>query len=154
MFSIEEKVLDVLLISIGSMAAIAVEAASQAYREGIGVTVIDPRWVKPLPQSLITMARRYKSVVVLEDGIRHAGIASSISEIFREAGLQVAIHSIGVPLEFIEHAKRAEILEDFTNLQLRRFHATLSSGVLLWKRCNSRRMKTLTANRLANSFAI
>ena len=103
---------DVLLVSIGSMAAIAVEAASQAYREGVGVTVVDPRWVKPLPQSLITMARRYKSVVVLEDGIRHGGIASSLSEMFRDARLDIAIHSIGVPLEFIEHSKRAEILED------------------------------------------
>jgi 1-deoxy-D-xylulose-5-phosphate synthase len=103
---------DVLLVSIGAMAAIAVEAASQAYREGVGVTVIDPRWVKPIPESLITMARRYKSVVVLEDGIKHAGIASSISEQFREAGLSTAIHSIGIPLEFIEHSKRSEILED------------------------------------------
>ena len=103
---------DVLLISVGAMAAIAVRAASQAYREGVGVTVIDPRWVKPLPTSLISLAQRYKSVVVLEDGIRHAGIASSISELFREAGLNVALHSIGVPLEFIEHSKRAQILED------------------------------------------
>jgi 1-deoxy-D-xylulose-5-phosphate synthase len=103
---------DVLLVSVGAMAAIAVEAASQAYREGVGVTVIDPRWVKPIPESLITMARRYKSVVVLEDGIKHAGIASSISEAFREAGLNVAIHSIGIPLEFIEHSKRSEILDD------------------------------------------
>ena len=103
---------DVLLVSIGAMAAIAVEAASQAYREGVGVTVIDPRWVKPIPESLITMARRYKSVVVLEDGIKHAGIASSISEAFREAGLSIAIHSIGIPLEFIEHSKRSEILDD------------------------------------------
>lgn len=103
---------DVLLVSIGAMAAIAVEAASQAYREGVGVTVIDPRWVKPIPESLITMARRYKSVVVLEDGIKHAGIASSISEALREAGLNVAIHSIGIPLEFIEHSKRSEILDD------------------------------------------
>lgn len=103
---------DVLLVSIGSMAAIAVEAASQAYREGVGVTVIDPRWVKPLPDSLIAMARRYKSVVVLEDGIKHGGIASSMSELFRDAGVNVAIHSIGIPLEFIEHSKRSEILED------------------------------------------
>ena len=103
---------DVLLISVGAMAAIAVRAASQAYREGVGVTVIDPRWVKPLPTSLISLAQRYKSVVVLEDGIRHAGIASSISELFREAGLNVALHSIGVPLEFIEHSKRAQILGD------------------------------------------
>jgi 1-deoxy-D-xylulose-5-phosphate synthase len=103
---------DVLLVSIGAMAAIAVEAASMAYREGVGVTVIDPRWVKPLPTSLVTMAQRYKSVVVLEDGIKHGGIASSISEMFREAGLATPIHSIGVPLKFIEHSKRAEIMSD------------------------------------------
>ncbi len=103
---------DILLISVGSMATMAVEAAAQAYREGVGVTVIDPRWVKPLPQSLITMARRYKSVVVIEDGIRHGGIASTVSEMFRDEGLILPIHSIGVPLEFIEHSTRGEILVD------------------------------------------
>ena len=103
---------DVLLVSVGAMAAIAVEAAGMAYREGVGVTVIDPRWVKPLPASLVTIAQRYKSVVVLEDGIKHGGIASSISEAFREAGLATSIHSIGIPLEFIEHSKRSEIMND------------------------------------------
>ena len=103
---------DVLLVSVGAMAKICVEAASQAYREGVGVTVIDPRWVKPLPQSLLTMAQRYKSVVVVEDGIRHGGIASTISEMFRDAEIDVPIHSIGVPLEFIEHSKRGEIMSD------------------------------------------
>jgi 1-deoxy-D-xylulose-5-phosphate synthase len=103
---------DVLMISVGAMAAIAVEAASSAYREGVGVTVIDPRWVKPLPESLVRMAERYKSVVVLEDGIRHAGIGSAISEMFRDAGVLIPLHSIGVPLEFIEHSKRSEILSD------------------------------------------
>ena len=103
---------DILLVSIGAFAAIAVEAASQAYREGVGVTVIDPRWVKPLPKSLITMAQRYKRVVVLEDGIKHGGIASTVSELFREVGLNVPVHSIGIPLTFLEHAKRTQILED------------------------------------------
>ena len=103
---------DVLLISVGAMATMSVEAASQAYREGVGVTVIDPRWVKPLPQSLITMADRYKSVVVVEDGIAHGGIASALSEMFRSAGINTPIHSIGVPLTFIEHSKRSEILSD------------------------------------------
>jgi 1-deoxy-D-xylulose-5-phosphate synthase len=103
---------DVLLVSVGSMAAMSVEAAAQAYREGVGVTVVDLRWVKPLPLSLITMAQRYKSVVVIEDGIKHGGIASTISELFRENDLQLPIHSIGIPLEFIEHSKRGEILSD------------------------------------------
>ena len=103
---------DILLVSVGAMATMAVEAAAQAYREGVGVTVIDPRWVKPLPRSLVTMARRYKSIVIIEDGIKHGGIASTVSELFREEGLSIPIHSIGVPLEFLEHSKRDEILND------------------------------------------
>ena len=103
---------DVLLISVGAMAQVAVEAAGQAYREGVGVTVIDPRWVKPLPTSLVTMAQRYQSVVVIEDGIKHGGIGSTISEMFREANLNIPIHSIGVPLKFFEHGKRSQILEE------------------------------------------
>lgn len=103
---------DVLLISVGALANIALEAATHAEREGVGVTVIDPRWVKPLPESLLEMVVDYKSVVVLEDGIRHGGIASTFSEMMRDAGLATPIHSIGIPLEFIEHAKRSEILQD------------------------------------------
>ena len=127
---------DVLLVSVGAMAAMAVEAASQAYREGVGVTVIDPRWIKPLPQSLVTMANRYKSVVVLEDGIRHGGIASTISEMFRDAGLQVPIHSIGVPLTFLEHAKRGQILTELgitaqqISLSIVEWSASLKDGFL------------------------
>ena len=127
---------DVLLVSVGAMAAMAVEAASQAYREGVGVTVIDPRWIKPLPQSLVTMATRYKSVVVLEDGIRHGGIASTISELFRDAGLQVPIHSIGVPLTFLEHAKRGQILSELgitaqqISLHIVEWSASLKDGFL------------------------
>lgn len=58
------------------------------------------------------MAQRYKNVVVLEDGIKHGGIASTVSELFREAQLYVPVHSIGLPLTFLEHSKRAEILAD------------------------------------------
>jgi 1-deoxy-D-xylulose-5-phosphate synthase len=104
---------DILLVSIGAMAPLAIDAAAQAFREGVGVTVIDPLWVKPLPaDSLLAMALRFKRVVVLEDGLKHGGIASTLSELFRENDLDMPIHSIGVPLEFIQHSKRAEILQD------------------------------------------
>lgn len=119
--------LDVLLVSVGAFADLAIDVAVQVGREGIGMTVIDPRWVKPLPESLSDMALGYRSVVVLEDGIRHAGIASSISEVFRDKGLSIPIHSIGVPLRFIEHSKRGEILQDLgINVQ------DLSRSIVEW----------------------
>ena len=102
----------VLLISVGSMAGMAIEVAEQAKEKSIEITVVDPLWVKPISPSLLTMCAQYETVVVMEDGIKHAGIASSISEALRDAQIKCNLHSIGIPLEFIEHSKRAEILED------------------------------------------
>ena len=102
----------VLVISIGSMAAMALEVVQLAHKESIEVTVIDPLWVKPMSSNVIALCAKYSTVVVMEDGIKHAGIASTISESLREAGSSCSVHSIGVPLEFIEHSKRNEILDD------------------------------------------
>jgi 1-deoxy-D-xylulose-5-phosphate synthase len=130
----QDKNWDVLLVSVGALANLALDVAVQVGREGIGVTVIDPRWVKPLPESLVAMATAYQSVVVIENGIRHGGIASTISEIFRDAGLSIPIHSIGVPLEF------------------RIYRAQLWSGTAaLRKRCNTTRMKAFPADRFTDS---
>ena len=102
----------VLLISVGAMAGMAIEVAQIAHEQSIEITVLDPVWVKPISPTVISMCGEYSTVVVLEDGIKHAGIASAISESLREAGINRSLHSIGVPLEFIEHSKRNEILDD------------------------------------------
>jgi 1-deoxy-D-xylulose-5-phosphate synthase len=102
----------VLVISVGSMASMALEVALLAQPESIEITVVDPLWVKPIPATVIAMCAEYAAVVVMEDGIKHAGIASTISEALREAGIACSLHSIGIPLEFIEHSKRSEILQD------------------------------------------
>jgi 1-deoxy-D-xylulose-5-phosphate synthase len=102
----------VLIISVGSMAGMAIEVAQLAQTQSIEITVVDPLWVKPIPKALLSMCANFSTVIVMEDGIKHAGIASTISEALRETGSTCSLHSIGVPLEFIEHSKRAEILED------------------------------------------
>jgi 1-deoxy-D-xylulose-5-phosphate synthase len=102
----------VLIISVGSMAGMAIEVAQLAQTQSIEITVVDPLWVKPIPNALLRMSANYSTVIVMEDGIKHAGIASTISEALRESGSNCSLHSIGIPLEFIEHSKRAEILED------------------------------------------
>ena len=102
----------VLLISVGSMAAMAIDVARLAHDQSIEITVVDPLWVKPISAAVIAMCGDYSTVVVMEDGIKHAGIASTISEALRESGSQCLVRSIGIPLEFIEHSKRNEILED------------------------------------------
>ena len=100
----------VIVISVGSMAGMAIEVAQLAKEQSIEITVVDPLWVKPISPAVIALCANYSTVIVMEDGIKHAGIASTISEALRIEGANCSLHSIGVPLQFIEHSKRAEIL--------------------------------------------
>ena len=60
----------VLLISIGSMASMALEVAQLAKQQSIEITVVDPLWVKPISSAIIAMCEDYDTVVVMEDGIK------------------------------------------------------------------------------------
>ena len=102
---LEGQTRELLIISIGAMAKLAIDSAKL-----IGATVIDPRWVKPISSELIEFASQFNKIVVIEDGIKHGGIASTLNESLNQRGLQA--ESIGIPLEFIEHAKRDQILEE------------------------------------------
>ena len=103
---------DILLIAVGAMAGSAIEAAGIAYREGVGVTVVDPRWVRPLPHQLISLAEKFENIVVVEDGLENVGVGAAVAEMLRREGINTEVTSIGVPQRFIEHSKRLEILSD------------------------------------------
>ena len=85
--------------------------AERLAAQGIGATVIDPRWVVPVPASIIEMAATYRLVVSIEDGIRVGGIGTRIRQDLRAAGVDTAVDELGLPDEFLDHASRDEILE-------------------------------------------
>ncbi|WP_434811276.1 1-deoxy-D-xylulose-5-phosphate synthase [Microbacterium sp. bgisy189] len=103
---------DVLLIGIGPMAHIAVDVAARLSAQGIGATVVDPRWVVPVPDSIVELARAHRLVITIEDGIRVGGIGTRVRQVLREAGVDTAVDELGLPDAFIDHASREQILED------------------------------------------
>jgi len=103
---------DVLIITVGPMAEIGLEVAMRLADQGIGATVIDPRWVVPVPKSVITLAAKHRLVVTIEDGIRIGGIGTRIRQELRAAGVDTALNELGLPDEFLEHGSRAEILAE------------------------------------------
>jgi len=103
---------DVLIITVGPMAEIGLGVAARLADQGIGATVIDPRWVVPVPKSVIALAAKHRLVVTIEDGIRVGGIGTRIRQELRAAGVDTALNELGLPDEFIEHGSRAEILEE------------------------------------------
>jgi len=103
---------DVLLVGIGPMAHTAVEVAERLRAQGIGATVVDPRWVVPVQPSIVELAASHRLVITIEDGIRVGGIGTRVRQVLREAGVDTAVDELGVPDEFIDHATREQILED------------------------------------------
>jgi 1-deoxy-D-xylulose-5-phosphate synthase len=102
---------DVLIIGIGPMAHTAMDVATRLAAQGIGATVIDPRWVVPVAPSIVDLAARHRLVITIEDGIRVGGIGTRIRQVLREAGVDTAVDELGLPDEFIDHASRDQILE-------------------------------------------
>jgi 1-deoxy-D-xylulose-5-phosphate synthase len=103
---------DVLLVAVGPMAALAMRVADRLAAQGIGATVVDPRWVIPVPHSIVELAREHRLVVSIEDGVRVGGVGTRIRQDLRAAGVDTAVDELGLPDEFLEHASRDEILED------------------------------------------
>jgi 1-deoxy-D-xylulose-5-phosphate synthase len=104
---------DVLIVAVGAMAHICVEVAERLAAQGIGVTVVDPRWVKPLPDGLPRLAARHRFVAVVEDNGRVGAVGDAVARLLRDSGVHgTPIRTFGLPQEFIEHAKRDMILAD------------------------------------------
>jgi 1-deoxy-D-xylulose-5-phosphate synthase len=102
---------DVLIVAVGPMAELGLEVAERLAAQGIGATVIDPRWVVPVSASVIDLSAQHRLVVSIEDGVRVGGIGTRIRQDLRAAGVDTALTELGLPDEFIDHASRAEILE-------------------------------------------
>ncbi|MTE24081.1 1-deoxy-D-xylulose-5-phosphate synthase [Microbacterium sp. ZXX196] len=103
---------DVLLVGIGPFAHLALDVAARLRAQGIGATVVDPRWAVPVASSLVDLAARHRLVITLEDGIRVGGIGTRIRQVLREAGVDTAVDELGLPDAFIDHASRDQVLED------------------------------------------
>ena len=102
---------DVLVVSVGAMAGVALDVAERLADQGIGATVVDPRWVKPVDPAVVMLAAEHRLVVTVEDNVRVGGVGSTIAQALRDARVHTPLRDFGIPAEFLDHANRGEVLE-------------------------------------------
>ena len=102
---------DVLLLGAGPMAVTCVEVARRLADHGIGVTVVDPRWLKPLDEAVVEAARQHRLVAVVEDNGRVGGFGDAVARLLRDHDVDVPVKTFGLAQEFLTHGSRDEILE-------------------------------------------
>ncbi|KQH78689.1 1-deoxy-D-xylulose-5-phosphate synthase [Mycobacterium gordonae] len=103
---------DVLLVAVGAFASMALAVAKRLLDQGIGVTVIDPRWVLPVPGAVRELAVQHKLLVTLEDNGLAGGVGSAVSAALRAADIDIPCRDVGLPQQFYEHASRGEVLAE------------------------------------------
>ncbi|WP_296664374.1 1-deoxy-D-xylulose-5-phosphate synthase [Demequina sp.] len=102
----------VVVVGLGSMASAAVDAADKIAADGIDALAATATWVHPVPAGLAELIDGAELVVTVEDGLTDAGIGEEWASYARLAGLTAQWSHHGVPREFLQHASRAQIVDD------------------------------------------
>ncbi|MFA5183637.1 MAG: transketolase C-terminal domain-containing protein, partial [Syntrophales bacterium] len=104
----------ILVVAIGSMVHPALEAAKLAEKDGVGATVLNARFVKPLDRDLILReAKKADHIVTVEEGVLEGGFGSAVLELLAAEGIVKPVTRLGLPSKFIGHGKREYVLDRY-----------------------------------------
>ena len=105
---VRRKGRDLAILAFGSMVGPALEAA-----EKLNATVVDMRFVKPLDESCITeMANSHNLLITVEENAVAGGAGAGVLEFLAQQGIVMPVLQIGLPDQFLPHAKPTEMLAD------------------------------------------
>ncbi len=103
---------ELLVVGVGAFAGLAVDVGEKIAALGHSVRVVDPRWVLPVSDSVVGLARHAGAVAVVEDNLVSGGVGAAVTLALRQAGQEVPVHLHGIPKRFLDHASRGELLEE------------------------------------------
>ncbi|AGN19412.1 1-deoxy-D-xylulose-5-phosphate synthase [Corynebacterium glutamicum MT] len=109
----EDDAPSVLIVAVGERATVALEVASRIKQHGVNVTVVDPRWIVPIPQSLVALSDDHDLVITIEDGVIHGGVGSLLSDALNASEVDTPRRQIAVPQKYLDHASRSEVFADY-----------------------------------------
>jgi 1-deoxy-D-xylulose-5-phosphate synthase len=107
---------DVAIVALGPMVEPAILAARELAREGIGATVVNARFVKPLDERFYCrLCEKVKGIVTIEDGVAAGGFGSALLELLVKIKPEKAANCaiIGFPDKYVEHGPRSALLRKY-----------------------------------------
>jgi 1-deoxy-D-xylulose-5-phosphate synthase len=102
---------DGALLAVGAMVRPALAAAESLAEEGIQLSVVNARFVKPLDRDLILdLARRTGIIITVEENALDGGFGSAVLELLEEEGVTgVTVKRIGYPDRYVEQGEQSEL---------------------------------------------
>lgn len=101
---------DSVILSIGDIGNEAVKAVAKLGAEGVNVHHYDMVWLKPIDTALLDMiAKTYRNVITVEDGILKGGLGTEVAEYYCNAGVSTRLKSLGIDDSWVSHGSVAEL---------------------------------------------
>ncbi len=121
---------DLTLVAIGNRVYPALETARLLEKKGLHAGVINARFVKPLDTAILDEALTLSPrIVTLEDNSLCGGFGSAVAEYLTGQDRAFELLRLGLPDEFVEHGKVAQLQE-----QLGLMPEQMAEKILLWSR--------------------
>jgi 1-deoxy-D-xylulose-5-phosphate synthase len=107
---------DIMIVALGAMVDVALQAADELEREGVSAGVVNARFVKPLDETMYCrLAERVKGFITIEDGIVAGGFGSGLVELILRIKPEKLSNfvTLGLPHKFVEHGSRPALLRKY-----------------------------------------
>ena len=104
---------DVAIFALGTMVEPSLKAAELLAAEGYSATVVNARFAAPVDEkAVVGLARSVGRIITVEENVPMGGFGSAVSECLDRNDLaHVPLHRIALPMEFVLHGKRDELLK-------------------------------------------
>ncbi|MBI1723973.1 MAG: 1-deoxy-D-xylulose-5-phosphate synthase [Gemmatimonadetes bacterium] len=101
------------ILAVGVMCAPAMKAAEALAAEGLDISVVNCRFIKPLDRDLLeALVQGHTLLVTVEDATAVNGFGAYLAETVQTIAPEVRTFALGVPDRIYEHAPRARQLEE------------------------------------------
>jgi 1-deoxy-D-xylulose-5-phosphate synthase len=102
---------DGAVLAVGTMVRPSVLAAEALDAEGLRLTVVNARFVKPLDRELIiALAQKTGTIITVEENVLQGGFGTGVLELLEEEGLDdVRVLRLGFPDTYIEQGEQKEL---------------------------------------------
>ena len=109
----EEK--DVCLLAVGSMVKIAEKVRDILKENGIGCSLVNARFVKPIDTDYLKVAgRNHKLFVTMEENVASGGYGEKVRAFVDENRMDVNVLSIAIPDQFVTHGSVDKLLKELS----------------------------------------
>lgn len=101
---------DIAILAVGSMVKHAEKVVDLLREDGLSVTLVNVRFVKPIDRELLKdLAKDHTLFVTMEENVEQGGFGQAISSYIEEVQLPVRQVNFSIKDQFVEHGKVYEL---------------------------------------------